>query len=168
MPHKGYKQTEERRKKMSKLAKERKWKPIHVPEKMYTPERNEKISKAMKGKKLSEKHKENLRKAHLGKPQLNQRGKKHWNWRGGITEERFKIDNSLKYKKWRRNVLKRDKHECINCHTMINRLEVDHIKPFSLFPKLRFKLSNGRTLCKKCHKKIGWRGNQYNKLENLC
>ena len=33
------------------------------------------------------------------------------------------------------------------------KLNADHIKPFSLFPELRFDLNNGRTLCVECHKK---------------
>lgn len=32
-------------------------------------------------------------------------------------------------------------------------LEADHIKPYSLFPELRYEVDNGRTLCVDCHKK---------------
>jgi 5-methylcytosine-specific restriction endonuclease McrA len=34
-----------------------------------------------------------------------------------------------------------------------SRLEADHIKPFCRFPELRLVVSNGRTLCKDCHRK---------------
>lgn len=59
---------------------------------------------------------------------------------------------------WREKVLNRDGYICIMCSSKKN-LEVDHIKPWCKFPKLRFIISNGRTLCKKCHLEHGWRGN---------
>jgi hypothetical protein len=86
-------------------------------------------------------------------------GEKNFNWKGGITPLNLKIRQSFKYKKWREAVFKRDNWTCVNCNQRGGRLNADHIKPFALYPKLRLKVSNGRTLCEKvCHKKIGWRG----------
>lgn len=81
-------------------------------------------------------------------------GKNHPNWRGGITPVNTKIRNSLKYKRWRARVFRRDRYTCQICFSVGGALEADHIKQFAYFPKLRFKLSNGRTLCKDCHKII--------------
>lgn len=37
------------------------------------------------------------------------------------------------------------------CGETEGRLDVDHIKPFALYPELRFEVTNGRVLCFKCH-----------------
>ena len=49
--------------------------------------------------------------------------------------------------------MKRDNWTCVLCGKRGGTLEVDHIKQFAYYPELRFKVSNGRTLCKDCHKK---------------
>ena len=84
-------------------------------------------------------------------------GEKHPNWKGGITPINLKIRSSLEYKLWRKSVFERDNYTCVWCgDDRGGNLEADHIKPFSLFPELRFAIDNGRTLCKECHSKIGW------------
>jgi len=133
----------------------------------------EKISESKKGKPLSDKHRnalskvkkgkpikhfvenreeinKKLSKVFRGKPQPNLRGTKHWNWKGGETKENAKIRNSLEMKQWRRAVFERDNYICQICFKRGGRLVADHIKPFSLFPELRFELSNGRTICRDC------------------
>ncbi len=69
-----------------------------------------------------------------------------------------RIRKSIEYKLWRSAVFQRDKYQCMNCgvhsgcwHTVC--LQADHIRPFALFPELRFNVENGRTLCLACHKK---------------
>jgi 5-methylcytosine-specific restriction endonuclease McrA len=57
------------------------------------------------------------------------------------------------YREWRNQVFERDKHTCRNCGTTDN-LQAHHIKPFAKYVKLRFKLSNGLTLCEKCHREV--------------
>lgn len=83
---------------------------------------------------------------------LFQPGEKHPRWKGGITETNHKIRTSLEYKNWRRAVFERDKFTCQFCGQVGGQLNADHIKPFSTHPKLRFVLSNGRTLCNPCHR----------------
>src|SRR3990167_7844206 len=74
-------------------------------------------------------------------------------WKGGITPENLKIRHSFEYKLWRTKVFERDDYTCQICNQRGNKLNVDHIKPFVLYPSLRFEESNGRTLCIECHKK---------------
>lgn len=62
---------------------------------------------------------------------------------------------TVSYQQWRNLVLKRDGYLCTKCRhkgSRSNPLQVDHIKPKSLYPSLALTVSNGRTLCKKCHK----------------
>ena len=67
------------------------------------------------------------------------------------------IRGSLQYKLWREAVFRRDNYTCIWCGARSGNgehveLHSDHIKPFALFPELRFAIDNGRTLCVPCHK----------------
>lgn len=57
------------------------------------------------------------------------------------------------YKKFRVNVLKRDKFKCQMCSSK-KRLNVHHIIKWSLASSLRYDTSNGITLCNYCHKSI--------------
>jgi hypothetical protein len=92
-------------------------------------------------------------------------GEKHHNWKGGITQANEKIRNSEPYRTWRTAIFERDDYTCVECGARNGNgkavfLQADHIKPFALFPELRFELSNGRTLCIDCHRKTPTWGNR--------
>ena len=72
---------------------------------------------------------------------------------GSDTDRKQRLRNSKKYKKWRLKVFKRDDYTCTHCGKRGGNLNAHHIKSFANCPDLRFKLENGITLCKKCHKK---------------
>lgn len=59
------------------------------------------------------------------------------------------------YREWRNTILQRDNFTCQDCslNDKGTRLEIHHIKPFALFPELRFDSMNVVTLCRDCHKK---------------
>lgn len=78
------------------------------------------------------------------------KGEKNNRWKGGITSINEKIRKSPEYYLWRKAVLERDCYTCVWCGSM-EMLEVDHIKPFSQYPELRFAIDNGRVLCRNCH-----------------
>lgn len=87
----------------------------------------------------------------------SKKGSENHNWKGGITPINRAIRTSTKYKDWRKSVFERDNYTCIWCGAKSSKgkkviLNADHIKPFSLFPELRFAIDNGRTLCTPCHK----------------
>lgn len=93
------------------------------------------------------------------------KGEDNPNWKGGVTPKHEIIRKSLEYKLWREAVFKRDSYTCVWCGQKGRKLNADHIKPFSLFPELRFELSNGRTLCKGCHLKTNTYGRKALKYE---
>ena len=74
---------------------------------------------------------------------------------------------SRKYKNWRESVFKRDNYTCTWCDQKRGYLEADHIKPFAYFPKLRFEINNGRTLCRECHKSTDTYGYKAKKLYEI-
>lgn len=78
-------------------------------------------------------------------------GVKHYNWRGGVTSKNQDIRKCFEYRVWRKAVFERDRYTCLVCGKVGGRINADHIKPFSLYPELRFTVSNGATLCVCCH-----------------
>ena len=80
------------------------------------------------------------------------KGEKSHFWKGGISPQNELERKSARYKRWRERVFKRDNYTCRKCGRK-GYLHAHHIKPFAKYPKLRFKVSNGRTLCRECHKK---------------
>ena len=108
------------------------------------------------GKHLSDEHRKKIQEKLQNKKRPERSGANHHNWKGGVTSENEKIRKSLEYKVWHKAILKLDNYTCQECGIRGGKLEVDHIKAFWLYPELRLSLDNGRTLCKTCHKKVGY------------
>lgn len=111
----------------------------------------------MSGKQHSAKTKQKMRESSSGE--------KSSNWRGGITEENYRIRRSRKYADWRKAVFERDGYACVICNAKSAagkrvRIEADHILQFATHPDRRFDVSNGRTLCAPCHRKTDTWGRQ--------
>lgn len=67
-----------------------------------------------------------------------------------LPEEIRQARKTYPYKQWRKAVMERDGHTCTQCGAT-DELEAHHIKPFAEFPDLWYDVSNGVTLCHKCH-----------------
>ena len=97
-----------------------------------------------------------------GKPHL--RGKKHWNWQGGIDKEHVRIKQTQEYKDWQQAVYKRDRWTCQKCGSK-KLIVAHHIKLFSQFPAEELNPQNLITLCESgklgvtCHRFFGHLGN---------
>lgn len=102
---------------------------------------------------------------------LGTRGKGSPVYKGskGIARLRDRIAQMPEYRQWHAAILKRDKYKCTNCgakHSKKTPLEVDHIKRFLHIAEMNkiftpedarkckelWDTSNGRTLCKPCHR----------------
>ncbi len=81
-------------------------------------------------------------------------GKKHPRYKDGLSYGYKTGYYSADYKKWRTSVFKRDEFKCQCCEQVGGELNAHHIKQFAFYPKLRFVIDNGITLCKECHKLI--------------
>ena len=85
-------------------------------------------------------------------------GAKHWNWRGGSMQRNC---NSLRYRKWRITIFKRDKFTCHFCKTTGGKLQAHHKVPWAANESLRYSIANGITLCIKCHQFLHWAAPMY-------
>ncbi len=157
--HKGEKRSAEIRLKMS-IAK--KGKPSNRKGKKASLETRKRLSDSHKGYIMPEEQKRKIGLKVLGfrhsldtlkQMSKNRKGKNNPMWQGGKTKKHLLIRMSLEYRLWRKAVYERDNYTCIWCgDNKGNNLEADHIKPFYLYPELRFAIDNGRTLCINCHK----------------
>ncbi|MCP6727612.1 MAG: HNH endonuclease [Patescibacteria group bacterium] len=110
----------------------------------------ENMSEAKKG--IRPKNYEEMRK-NAGFENANYKGRKHWNWKGGITPEKKRLRSIAKYQIWRNAVFLRDDFTCQRCG--IGRyLEAHHKKSVRDYPELIFKIDNGMTLCPPCHTEV--------------
>ncbi len=84
----------------------------------------------------------------------NSIGKNAPSYKDGRCKERLLLRARLHFREWRRAVFLRDNYICQDCgDNKGGNLTAHHIKSFALFPMLRYDITNGITLCRKCHKK---------------
>lgn len=119
----------------------------------------------MSGKHHSEETKAKMSRRQKGIPRPNQAGAKHHNWKGGISKHKRDL-GSLEYVEWRLLVFERDRFTCQmpSCDQKRQKLEGHHIKDWSRYAQLRFEVSNGITLCKRCHNKTKGKEEKYEQL----
>lgn len=97
----------------------------------------------MYGKKLTEEHRRKISEAN--------KGENSYLWKGGITSRNKEIRNTIEFRLWREAVFSRDNWICQKCEEKGIYLHPHHILNFGQYPKLRFIIDNGKTLCKECH-----------------
>ncbi len=137
-----------------------------------------KISKSCKGRIPWNKGKKNVQPVWnngINHPYYGKFGSESANWKGGLTPLNILVRESEKYSMWRTNIYKRDGYICQECFQEGYELEVHHIEKFSHIMRKNkittfeaamsceklWDLNNGKTLCKKCHKKLH-RARKYN------
>lgn len=100
---------------------------------------------------------------------FSKRGENSPHWRGGSGTERHILMTKKEYILWRIAVFMRDDYTCQVCNKRGCELQADHIKPWALYPELRYAIDNGRTLCVSCHRQTDtWgRNSIYRQERNL-
>lgn len=80
-------------------------------------------------------------------------GKNNPRWNVELTDNERKIQRNYdQYRKWRREIYRRDDYICRKCRKRGRRLNAHHIESYSKNPEKRLKMDNGVTLCERCHK----------------
>jgi len=84
--------------------------------------------------------------------QKGRRGKDNHFWKGGKTDTTHRARQSGVWKKWRLAVYERDNYTCQICKVKGDELIPHHIKLYRFYPRDRYKVGNGVTLCRKHHR----------------
>jgi len=114
----------------------------------HTKETKGKIGEANKGRKQSKEHKRKRSIAMLGK----NLGEKSVNWNPDREALKRNLRNDPEYKQWVIKVKKRDNNTCRFKNKDCSGYNIaHHIKSWSKYPKLRYKVNNGITLCQAHH-----------------
>lgn len=137
-------------------------------------ETREKLREALKGRTISAEIRRKMSEGKRGKSNILIKGEKNPAWKGGKMKDYpayERVRMSFEYVQWRMKCFLRDNFTCQKCgDNSGGNLHVHHIKPFSellkevkeympLLPLYEsallytplWNLSNGITLCKKCH-----------------
>ena len=167
---KGYKQTEDNKKKISLALKgfrhseETKGKmSLAQKGKTVSEETKSKISLARKGFRHLEESKRKISLSHTGKHLSDDtkkkigaavKGTKNPNWNPTLTDEdRQHKRQYTAYHEWRLAVYERDSYTCRKCgNKKSSPLNAHHIEGYSFNKELRTEVENGITLCVPCHK----------------
>lgn len=75
----------------------------------------------------------------------------HPSWRGGLTSKNKRARWVSEYLEWRKKVFERDSYTCQKCGLVGVYLHAHHIVEFAKDKSKRYEISNGQTLCKRCH-----------------
>jgi len=158
-----YNRTENNKKNLSKALKGRRLSESHKNK------LKEVMSNALKGHIVSDKTKDKISQSHKGKTiPLEVRKKMSMSKTGDIQFTGFRMTEnhrargSTQYKEWRTKVFNRDEFTCQDCGKVGGYLEAHHIKDFATYKELRYDINNGITYCSKCHSKH----DKYRKMSN--
>lgn len=82
-------------------------------------------------------------------------GEKHPSWNPNKTRLQRQKDRKIKQnREFIEKCLERDKYTCIICGCKSKKFNVHHLNSYNWYINGRFDISNGVTLCEKCHKKF--------------
>jgi len=160
MAKQKYNLSKEKRKQRSKRMKGDK-NPMKNPESLKKMRGKQIGNKYALGHKLSEESKkkisETLKRKHKSGELISpfakipaRYGKEAPNWKGGKTKLRL----TTKHKEWHKAVLESDNFICQLCKKKGGKLHAHHLKKWIRYPKSRFDIHNGITLCKECHYRL--------------
>lgn len=129
------------------------------------PELKEKISlnNRMRREEERRKQSEAIKKFHKEHPEMAERhriimqGSKSYLYKNGSSDEESLLRARCESQHWIKSVKERDNYTCQICKKDGLRggdCNAHHIKPWKLFPELRYELRNGITLCTACHTRL--------------